>query len=84
MRCCKMYGDFITRSKLNSLRDNTSVGSFIEFVCEVKYKHADYLLKNEIVRGVVKAKYDHVFVIQHKHGAWRTYTWFDYYLGKTM
>lgn len=84
MRCCKMHGDFITPSKLSSLRDNTPVGSFIEFMSDIKYRSPDNPLRREIVRGIVEAKYDHVFVIRHRPGAWRTYTWLDYYLGKMM
>lgn len=61
------------------LRDSTPIGSEIEFKIKINSGQDHFnRVSYKTIRGVVTAKYDHVFVLDNKH----TYDWKQYLLGK--
>lgn len=75
----KVRDKYITTEDVTNLRDNTPVGSLIMFNkfngCSTEWTP---LKATGTVRGIVTAKYDHIFVINNND----TYSWVDYILGR--
>ena len=69
-----------TVDDIDRLRDNTPIGSIIEFRVEdsVATDKGGQKKIQKTIKGKVTAKFPHVFVLDKKC----TYTWKDYLMGK--
>ncbi len=70
-------GPFFTVEDVKKLRDNTRIGTEIEFYTE-RYTEGLKANMKRIIKGKVIRKYSHVFELD----TGETFAWVDYLLGK--